>query len=272
MRWWSCKRVRNVESLTLLKSTADNLLLRQLTEAHLQLREQERTTNQALVDKQNLEDRVTKLELNFGHKDRGLVTAERVRDMEVPGISDVLEKTRHGLEEANIVIDKLLQEKAPRMEGRILSQARLASAVRSATCSRRPYVCVIIDGDANHFLPELLRAGGHGGEAAAERLKHEVFQFITERTYIPRSCTIKVQVFMNRSGFVNTVYSLDHTPKELINSCLDRFFQSQPMWDLVDTGGRQESADTKIKGNIRLSKINHKANASITHSKFQIFC
>ncbi len=197
---------------------------------------------------------MAKLELDFKHKDRGLVTAGRVRDMEIQEISDVLQETRCRLQEAKTVINNLLQEKALAKEGIILSQARSASVVRSATCSRRPYVCVIIDGDANHFPPELFRAGGRGGEAAAERLKHEVSRFITERTYIPRSCMIKVQVFMNRSGFVNTVYSLDHTPKELINSCLDRFFQSQPMWDLVDTGPRQESADTKIKGNVPLQQ------------------
>jgi len=105
-----------------------------------------------------------------------------------------------------------------------------------------------VDGDANLFLPELLRAGARGGEAAAERLKQEIFKFLLARRQIPQSCKIKLQIFMNRTGLVETLSTFDHTAKQDINACLDRFFQSQPTWDLIDTGPLRESADTKIKG------------------------
>jgi hypothetical protein len=107
-----------------------------------------------------------------------------------------------------------------------------------------------VDGDANLFLPELLRAGARGGEAAAERLKQEVFKFVMARRKIPQSCKIKLQIFMNRTGLVETLSTFDRTAKDDINACLDRFFQSQPTWDLIDTGPLRESADTKIKGMI----------------------
>ena len=115
-------------------------------------------------------------------------------------------------------------------------------------------MCLIIDGDANHFLPMLLKAGAAGGNEAAQRLKREISNFIAARRHIPQSCVVKVQIFMNRTGFVDTVHRIDHTAKHLINSCLDHFFQTQPTWDLVDTGALRESADTKIKGMIALQR------------------
>lgn len=243
----------NLSSLINLKSTADKLLLQQFTDAHLQLKEHEKITSRALSDRQILEDKVKSLELDLANRHRSLAVSERKRDFEIKEISSALDETRMRLEDAKFVIDKLLQERVTRLDAPPTSlQTRSRSVPRSSLCSRRPYVCVIIDGDANHFLPALLKAGGRGGEAAAERLKQEVSKFIAERRYIPQSCVIKVQIFMNRSGFVDTVNRHDKTPKNVIDSCLDRFFQSQPTWDLVDTGGLRESADTKIKGTAAL--------------------
>lgn len=209
-------------------------------------------TSQALFDRRILEARVKSLELQHVHEGHSLGAAETPQDMEVKQISDALGETRMGLEDAKVVINKLLEERATSTNAPYLLGTRTEPVARSALQSRRPYVCVIIDGDANHFLPQLLRAGAHGGEATAERLKQEVSKFIAARLHIPHSCTVKLQIFMNRSGFVDTVHKYDQTARNIINACLDRFFQSQPTWDLVDTGGLQESADTKIKGTIAL--------------------
>lgn len=190
------------------------------------------------------------LELELADREGSLAAAERFGPIELKKISDLLYETQRELQEAKVAIEKLQRDAENRIDAPTLHQTRSHSVAPSAFRSRRPYVCLIIDGDANHFLPALLKAGGRGGEAAAERLKKEVSKFIAERRCIPQSCMVKVQIFMNRAGFVQTVHRHDQTPKNIINSCLDRFFQSQPTWDLVDTGSLRESADTKIKGTI----------------------
>lgn len=214
--------------------------------------------NQALLDRQILEERVEFLELELLRKERSSVTAERARELRIKEPSPMLDETHIGSEEAKLVIEKLQQDRVTEAQ---TSGSRVTS--RSSTLgkeagigSRRPYVCLIIDGDANHFPADLIKAGWWGGEAAAARLKQEVSKFIAQRKNIPQSCMVKVQVFMNRSGYVETIHRADHTPKDLINACLDRFFQTQPAWDLVDTGSLRESADTKIRGTyIILPKI-----------------
>jgi hypothetical protein len=75
---------------------------------------------------------------------------------------------------------------------------------------------------------------------------------------------------MNRTGFVETVSRHDQTPKCVIDCCLDRFFQSQPTWDLVDTGAPRESADTKIKGLTALLLDFKHANTKVTNSQLRL--
>lgn len=222
--------------LPCLQPTAHDLLLQQLTGAHLQLRQQENLTNQALSEKRILQEKVNLLKLELEIRDRDLAASRENLD---ESRKTVFEAPHESGDRSKHHERRFLQDKSE-SEG----PARLTSC--------RPYVCLLIDGDANHFLPELMRAGGRGGEVAAERLRQEVSKFIAERRYIPRSCLLKLQVFMNRTGYLNTVNQCDKIPKDVIDSCLDRFFQSQPLWDLVDTGGLKESADTKIKGTITL--------------------
>lgn len=227
--------------------SAGELLLQQLTTVHTQLRAQEKLTNEVLAEKRILEEKVKRLELQLEAKARDLTGAGTAQDRNVS--AEALEETRIGGKEADAVDEKVLQERATISCARKGSQGRTDSATTRTTLrSRRPYVCVIIDGDANHFLPALLQAGARGGEVAAERVKQEVSQLIAERPHIPDTYALKVQVFMNRQGYVDTIIRYDKTPKDLIDSCLDRFVQSQPTWDLVDTGGLRESADTKVKG------------------------
>lgn len=237
-----------------LKSTAGNLLLNHLAEAHFQLREQEKITSRAVADTEVLQAKVKSLDLELANRSRSLVLTKGARDMEVKENPSLLNETLMRLEEANAIIDKLLQERSTRLVTPNLPRFRSEPVPRSALRSHRPYVCLIIDGDANHFLPALYQAGGRGGEAAAERLKQAICGYIAERRDIPQYCLIKVQIFLNRSGFVETVSQHDRTPRHLINACLDRFFQSQPTWDLVDTGPLRESADTKIKGTVDLRR------------------
>ena len=221
-----------------MQPTAHGLLLQQLAGAHLQLREQENLTNQALSDKQTLQDKVSYLQRELEIRDRDLAAARDNADRDIKPFSEVLHESsdRSKHHERTFLLD------------------RSESVASAGVCSRRPYICLIIDGDANHFLPELLQAGGRGGEMAAERIRREVSKFVAGRRHIPQSYVLKVQVFMNRRGFLSTVSQCDRIPRDLIDSCLDRFFQSQPSWDLVDTGGLKESADTKIKGTTTFQK------------------
>jgi hypothetical protein len=214
-----------------LQPPAYELLHQQLAGAHLQLKEQETLTIQALSKKRILQGKLNFLAHELENRDRIAAARERP-DRDLKSISETLDK----------------RGDMSKFHGRRPLQAERESISPLGLRSRRPYVCLIIDGDANHFLPALLQAGGCGGEVAAERVKREGSQFVAERNYIPQSCILKVQVFMSRAGFVDFVSRCDRIPKDLINACLNRFFQSQPYWDLVDTGGLKESADTKIKG------------------------
>jgi hypothetical protein len=199
--------------------------------------------------------KVKALELELAEVKRRLTVTENERNREVKRISDALNETRGRLEEAKSLNDKVLQEKVTRIWPPDVPQTSSPSSARRALASPRPYVCVIIDGDANHFLPELLKGGRPGGELAAQRVKEEVFKFVAARPQkIPQTCKIKLQMFMNRSGYVETIHKHHQIAKQLIDGCLDRFFQTQPLWDLVDTGGLRESADTKVKGTSTLSR------------------
>jgi hypothetical protein len=218
---------------------------------------------------QGLEDKVGSLELDIVHKEHRAAAEEKIQEAKINEISKALVETRMQLEAAHVFIDQVLRETPSRPNAPSSRATSSVSSSRLALHSRRPYVCVIIDGDANHFHPALLKAGGRGGEAAAERLKQEVFKFIAERGNIPFSCVVKVQIFMNRAGFVETVSRHDQMPKCVIDCCLDRFFQSQPTWDLVDTGVLRESADTKIKGLIALLLNFMHANTKVTYSQLQ---
>lgn len=231
-----------------MQSAAHDLLVQQLGEAHLQLRAQEASASQILTDKRSLEDEIKSLKAQLEEKGHDLVAAKAAKERDIEAVLSTLDETRSRVGEAEVVIDRLLQERAARCNRRAETHIHGGSAIEIALCSRRPYVVVIIDGDANHFLAMLLKGGARGGELAAERFKQQVGKFVAERSHIPKSFVLKVQVFMNRKGFVDTVHRYDHIPRETINQCLDRFFQSQPTWDLVDTGGLRESADTKIKG------------------------
>ena len=211
-----------------------------------------------MSEKRSLQDKVDLLELELKKKDQSLAAANESSDRDTRALP--------------IAPDAI----ADSTEGRGLEsfQGRSVSASPVALSSRRPYVYLIIDGDANHFLPELLQAGGRGGEIAAERLKQEVSKFVAVRRYIPQSYTLKVQIFMNRQGFVDTMNQYDKIPKDHINACLNRFYQSQPTWDLVDTGGLRESADTKLKGTTIIQghgsdtrSNGHKQQTSISSSK-----
>ena len=189
-------------------------------------------TIQALSEKRSLQDEIKFLNHELEKRHQALTAAHERPNNDLKVVSGALDG----------------RDGRAKNHGRRFPWDNSESAGPYGLRSRRPYVCLIIDGDANQFLPELFHAGARGGEVAAERVKREVSSFVAERRCIPQSCALKVQVFMNRVGFVDVVSRRDRIPKDLVNACLNRFFQSQPSWDLVDTGGLKESADTKIRG------------------------
>jgi hypothetical protein len=225
---------------------------------------------QALSDRHLFEVKVRTLETELCENEAKLASITAALDRANQDATGLLVRATGTAEQYSGIIAQLRRNNSAQSPARNPSRCQAEATGYLALRSRRPYVYVIIDGDANHFLPSFLKAGSRGGEFAAASLKREVSAFVKQRKHIPQSCSVKVQLFMNREGFVDTVNRYEKIEKHVINQCLDRFFQSQPTWDLVDTGCLRESADTKIKGAFLLEHSPKSLDLTEDPSKLQI--
>jgi hypothetical protein len=163
----------------------------------------------ALFEKDVLGDEVGFPELKFRKKEQSIIAAEREAETEIECLSAALEESRLRCEEASSIIDALLKKGASSIEGPSSCPTTSETIARAGLGSRKPFAGMIINGDANHSHPELLKSGWSGGELAAARFKQELSRFVGERKQLPEGCAIKVQIFMNCSGYVDTVSKAD---------------------------------------------------------------
>ena len=118
----------------------------------------------------------------------------------------------------------------------------------------KPFVVVLVDGDAYHWSNETFskaRESGSNvtaGSLAAQQLRRQVQAYILGNPRIPPSCEIIARVFCNAAGRPGP---LGHRGRGgLLREFMVDFTRDIPLFDFFDSGSGKEQADTKIRGTV----------------------
>ncbi|KAI6810250.1 hypothetical protein KC340_g17818 [Hortaea werneckii] len=121
---------------------------------------------------------------------------------------------------------------------------------------RDPFVMVLVDGDGYVFNDDFIRRGAEGGQNAAQSLKDNINRSLRWKGL--EGCRIMVRVYANLVGLSKSLAKAGLAGKEKrsLATFAASFTQSNDLFDFVDAGESEESANFKIRTMFRQSVNN----------------
>ncbi|KAI6903895.1 hypothetical protein KC318_g7840 [Hortaea werneckii] len=121
---------------------------------------------------------------------------------------------------------------------------------------RDPFVMVLVDGDGYVFNDDFIRRGAEGGQKAAQSLKDNINRSLRWKGL--EGCQIMVRVYANLVGLSKSLAKAGLAGKEKrsLATFAASFTQSNDLFDFVDAGESEESANFKIRTMFRQSVNN----------------
>ncbi|KAI7703572.1 hypothetical protein KC353_g14038, partial [Hortaea werneckii] len=121
---------------------------------------------------------------------------------------------------------------------------------------RDPFVMVLVDGDGYVFNDEFVSSGAEGGRKAAQSLKDNINRSLRWKGL--EGCRIMVRVYANLVGLSKSLAKAGLAGKEKrsLATFAASFTQSNDLFDFVDAGESEDSANFKIRTMFRQSLNN----------------
>ncbi|GAB1735524.1 hypothetical protein NU219Hw_g4103t1 [Hortaea werneckii] len=121
---------------------------------------------------------------------------------------------------------------------------------------RDPFVMVLVDGDGYVFNDDFVSRGAEGGQKAAQLLKDNINRSLRWKGL--EGCQIMVRVYANLVGLSKSLAKAGLAGKEKrsLATFAASFTQSNDLFDFVDAGESEESANFKIRAMFRQSVNN----------------
>ncbi|KAI7236673.1 hypothetical protein KC330_g3599 [Hortaea werneckii] len=121
---------------------------------------------------------------------------------------------------------------------------------------RDPFVMVLVDGDGYVFNDDFVSSGAEGGRKAAQSLKDNINQSLRWKGL--EGCRIMVRVYANLVGLSKSLAKAGLVGKEKrsLATFAASFTQSNDLFDFVDAGESENSANFKIRASFRHSVNN----------------
>jgi hypothetical protein len=116
------------------------------------------------------------------------------------------------------------------------------------------FVLVLVDGDGYVFRSKFFQNRESGGAAAAQQLLSDVKTYIKTNfsKAIATDFEVMVNVYANKKGLAKTLAEAGYLAGEAeLESFFRQFNQSHPLFHFIDCGYGKESADAKLRGELR---------------------
>jgi hypothetical protein len=119
-----------------------------------------------------------------------------------------------------------------------------------------PFVLVLVDGDAYVFHESLVSNGAEGGRTAAQLLHESIMNSLKAKDL--EHCPIMVRVYADVAGLSKTLYKahLVGPEKRSLAPFVASFNRSYGLFDFVDVGEWEETADLKLSAALNLYATN----------------
>lgn len=119
-----------------------------------------------------------------------------------------------------------------------------------------PFVLVLVDGDAYVFHESLVSDGADGGRTAAQLLTESIMGSL--KTKDLEHCQIMVRVYADIAGLSKHLYRAHLTgpEKRSLAPFVAGFNRSHGLFDFVDVGEWEETADLKLRAALNLYATN----------------
>ena len=114
---------------------------------------------------------------------------------------------------------------------------------------------MLVDGDGYIFQSRFFKDKESGGAAAAQQLLSDVKTYVKANLSkaISTDFEVMVNVYANKKGLAKMLTEAGYVSGEAeMESFFRQFNQSQPLCHFIDCGYGKESADAKLRGELRM--------------------